>query len=401
MKHLANPNSREFTIIDGDGCFVVDRDGKRYVDFLAGWCVGNVGWKHHEVIQAIKRQADQGIYVAPWFHYDPWETFAKRLVELAPGKKLQRVWRCPSGSEAVELAIKSARAATGKRTIVSLERVYHGHTYGAASVGNAMTKAIEPGVPGMVHLPLPDEYRGITSDDVISRFEQLIHANNDIAAFISEPVFSNAGVIVPPRHFYESIQNLCRQHGILLIMDEVATGFGRCGALFASSLWGLEPDILCLGKGMTGGYGALGATLVTEEIYQRSQDLPMISTFGWTPQDLVAAQTVVEIIVRERLWENSHAMGMYITEQLRQLEGRSFIGQVRNAGLLIGVAIVKNKESKEPDAKKAEAIVATCLHNGLLIDTADNVLFLSPPLIIDKQIADQGIGVLTKAIEAA
>src|SRR6185503_14903231 len=118
-----------------------------------------------------------------------------------------------------------------------------------------------------------------------SRFEHLIRANRDIAAFMSEPVWSNAGVVVPPRDFYATISQLCRQHGIMLIMDEVATGFGRCGSLFASSLWDLKPDIICLGKGMTGGYGALAATVVTDEVYKGSQDVPLHATFAWNPQD--------------------------------------------------------------------------------------------------------------------
>lgn len=398
MKFLADHGSRDLVISDGDGCFVTDKAGKKYLDFVAGWCVGNVGWKRHEVVAALKRQADRGYYVPPFLRVDEWENFAHRLVEVAPGDRLKRVFRSTSGSEAVEFAIKCARAATGKKTIVSIDGVYHGHTYGAASIGNALTDEMAPGVPGMMKLPLPNQYRGVNTADVLSRFEQLLRASDDIAAFISEPVFTNAGVIVPPPDFYPEIQRFCRQRGILVIMDEVATGFGRCGALFASSLWGVEPDILCLGKGLTGGYGTMGATLVSEEIYQASRNLPSYSTFGWNLQDLAAAQAVFDVVTRERLWENAHGLGMYLTNRLRQLESRPYVGQVRNAGLLIGIEIVKDKSAKTPDHKRAEDIADACVREGLLVETAGNVLFISPPLVIHKELADQGAAILEKVI---
>ncbi|MBI2984316.1 MAG: aspartate aminotransferase family protein [Candidatus Kerfeldbacteria bacterium] len=380
MPALADHFSRDIAIVDGDGCYVTDRDGRRYIDFVAGWCVGTVGWKHHAVVTALKRQAEHGLFVPALFRYPAWEQFAKQLVDLAPGSRLQRAWRCTSGSEAIEFAIKCARAATGKKTIVSIDGVYHGHTYGAASVGDAMTPDMAPGVPGFMKLPLPNQYHGVDTGDVISRFEHLLRASHDVAAFLSEPVFTNAGVILPPSDFYPEIQRLCRQHGVLVMMDEVATGFGRCGALFASSLWGLEPDVLCLGKGMTGGYGTMGATLVSEEIFQRSKHIPQLSTFGWAAQDMAAAQAVIDVILRERLWENAHGLGMYLIDQLRALESRPYVGQVRNAGLLLGMEIVKDKSSKKPDPERAEKLAEDCARSGLLIETAGNVLFMSPPI---------------------
>lgn len=399
MKYLADWFSRPIEIVEADGSFVTDRKGKRYLDFIAGWCVGNVGWRHSEVVAALKRQAERGLFVSPLFQDPDWESFAHTLVELAPGKRLHRVWRCTSGSEAVEFAIKSARAATKKKTIITISDVYHGHTYGAASAGDSLSDDMAPGVPGFMHLPMPNEYRGVTSGDVVARFEQLIRSNDDIAAFMSEPVFTNAGVIVPPADFYPDIQRLCRQYGILVIMDEVATGFGRCGALFASSLWGLEPDILCLGKGMTGGYGTMGATLVSEDIFQHSRDIPGYSTFGWAQTDLAATRAVVDIIVRERLWENSHGLGQYLVHQLKEFESRPYVGQVRNAGLLIGMEIVKNKDSKEPDRAKAEALADACAEKGLLVETAGHILFMSPPLNITKDQADQARAILEEVLK--
>ncbi len=400
MKRIIDYSTRSIELVGGDGCQVTDAQGKTYLDFLAGWCVGSVGWKRHEVISAIKHQADQGIYVAPWMTYKPWEKFAETLSEIMPDKRLNRVFRSTSGSEAVEFAIKAARAMTGKKTIISLDRTYHGHTYGAATVGNALNDAIAPGVPGFMKLPLPDAYRGIETADVLGRLEKLIRANNDIAAFVAEPIFTNAGAIIPPRDFFSAIEHFCHQHNILLIMDEVATGFGRCGSLFASTQWGIKPDIMCLGKGMTGGYGSLGATVVTEQVAAAAKDVPAVSTFGWNPQDLAAAQAVVNIIRRERLWENAQRVGSSLLEQLRALEARPFVGQVRGQGLLLGIEIVKDKEAKIPDEKRAEKIVEKCESEGLLVDWIANTVFISPPLILSMSEAEAGAQILQRVFQA-
>lgn len=397
-KYLADYSSRPIEIVDGEGCYVFDKNGKRYIDFLAGWCVGNVGWKRREILEAIRKETERGIYVSPVLRFPDWEEFARMLVEISPNKRLSRVLRCTSGSEAVEFAIKCARAATGKKTIISIEGVYHGHTYGAASVGNACHESMEPCVPGFIKIPMPNDFRGISAEAVIEEFEQIAKSNQDIAAFLSEPVWTNAGSLVPPKEFYPAIEKICRQYGILLIMDEVATGFGRCGKLFASDLWNIKPDILCLGKGLTGGYGTMGAALITEEIFKRSFGIPAYSTFGWLPTDLAATRENVKIIIREKLWENAERMGKYLLENLKPLEEKSFVGEVRGMGLVLGIEIVKDKKSKNPDWRKAQVLQDRCAERGLLVETAWHTLFITPPLILTKEIADQGIEILKSVI---
>jgi len=394
-KHLADYNSRPIEIVSGEGCFLVDNQGKKYLDFTAGWCVGNIGWRQTEVGEAIKREAEAGRYAPAFLRFANQEKFAKRLTAIAPNKKISRAFRCTSGSEAVEFAIKCARAATGKTKIVSIDGVYHGHTYGAAAVGDACRR-MAPCAPGFVKLALPrnaDEGRA-----VVRQFEKILAEFSDVAAFLSEPVWTNAGAIVPPSDFYPAIHKLCKKYGALLIMDEVATGFGRCGKLFASELWGVEPDIVCLGKGLTGGYATLGATLVTEDIFVKSRGIPAYSTFGWAPLDLAAAMANTEIILREKLWNNAQSVGDYLLKKLKVLETRSYVGEARGIGLLIGIEIVSDKISRTPDFARAVRMQNACAEAGLLIETAGNALFITPPLILSAELADQGAKILLAAL---
>ncbi len=385
-RHIAEHLRIPFEFSSGDGCFLIDAKGEKYLDFIGGWCVATVGWKNKEMAEAITRQARVGTYIPPLLRYTPQERLAKRLTELAPGK-LSRVYRATSGSEAVEFAIKCARAATGKPTIVSIDGVYHGHTYGAASVGDACRKKMEPCLPGFIKLPMPKNAED--GRKVATEFEKLARTRGDIAAFMSEPVWTNAGCFIPPDGFYQEIQRICRRYGILLAMDEVATGFGRCGRLFASELCDLKPDILCIGKAFTGGYATMGATLVTESVYRGSRGIPDYSTFGWLPQDLAATEKNVEMIVRDRLADNSRDVGDYLLKELQPLTKLRKIKEVRGIGLLFGI------EFRMPIAA---LIAASCYRKGLLVTLSDaNTLFFSPPLALTKKLAKRGADILKRA----
>lgn len=387
--YIADYDSVPFDFVDGEGCFLIDKKGKKYLDFLGGWCVATVGWKNKEVGDAIRAQADRGVYIPPIFRSPKQEALAKQLIDLAPGK-LQRVFRCTSGSEAVEFALKCARAATGKPIIVSIDDVYHGHTYGAASLGDACKKNMEPCAPGFLKLSMPkskDE-----GDAVISQFEHLLKERNDIAAFMSEPVWTNAGCFLPPEGFYERIQELCKKHQVLLIMDEVATGMGHCGRIYASELWGLTPDIICLAKAFTGGYATMGATLVTESVFKKSKGIPDYATFGWLEQDLAATAKNVEIVVRDRLHENAARTGAFMLQELQSLHRLKKVKAVRGIGLVFGI---------EFHLPIAPIIALQCYHKGLLVAFANaRTLFFSPPLALSEAEARQGLALLSAACGA-
>lgn len=385
-KFLADHGSAPVEIVGGDGCYLIDPKGRRYLDFIGGWCTATVGWGRPEMADAIAKQARKGYYVPPLFRSPNQEALAETLTELAPGK-LARVFRCTSGSEAVEFMLKCARAATGKPTVVSIDGVYHGHTYGALALGNEFSAKVGPKPDGYLKLAMPktpEEGRKVAAE-----FEKLVLKRRDIAAFVSEPIWTNAGCHIPPEGFYAEIQRLCRKHGVLLCMDEVATGMGRCGRLFASELWGLEPDMIALGKSFTGGYASMGATLVTEKVFSKSRGISSYSTFGWLEQDLAAAAKNVELIVAEKLHENAASVGAFLLEELKPLEKLMKVKQVRGIGMVFAV------EFRLPIA----ALVALkCYRAGLLVVVSDvNTLFFSPPLVLSRALARKGARIIRRA----
>lgn len=398
-KKLASYISRRIPIDHGKGCFVYDERGKEYLDCIAGWCVGTVGWGNEEIKKAIIREAEVGRYVPAFLQFRGWEEFAKLLVKHSPNPRLVRAIRCTSGSEAVEFAIKCARAATGRSDIVSIDGVYHGHTYAAASVGDACHRSMGPCLPGFLKIPLPHPLRGPSEPSVIAEFEKLVDARKKtIAAFLSEPIWTNTGAIVPSPSFYPAIERICRKNKILFIMDEVATGFGHCGALFASQLWGVKPDILCLGKGITGGYSTLASTLITQSIYLKTFRIPSYSTFGWTPLDMAAARANIEIIVRDRLWENARQVGSYFLQKLQTLRDRPNVGDIRGSGLVLGIEIVKNKKTNAPDFVRALFLQNACARRGLLLEIAGTTLFMTPSLIFTREHTDKAFSILSDVI---
>lgn len=382
-KYVASHEAVPIDFVRGEGCYLFDKKGKKYLDFLGGWCVSTVGWKDPEMAAAISRQADQGLYVPPIFGSARPEALAKRLIELAPGK-LRRVFRSTSGSEAVEYAIMCVRAASGMPVIVSIDGVYHGHTYGAAALGDACDPQIGPCPSGFLKLPMPKTVE--QGQAVVAQFEQLVSSRRDVAAFMSEPFWTNAGCHLPPDGFYQGIQRVCRKHGVLLAMDEIATGMGRSGKMFASELWGLTPDVICLGKSFTGGYAAMGATLVTEDIFKKSRGIPSYSTLGWALQDLAAAEKNLDLILSKNLRDNAADVGGYLLAELRPLEKLAKVKQVRGQGLVFGI------EFRLPIAP---LIALLCYRRGLVTAVSDaRTLFFSPPLILDRRLAKKGADIL-------
>jgi acetylornithine/succinyldiaminopimelate/putrescine aminotransferase len=364
-RHLADYGSAPVDFVRGEGSWVFDKRGKKYLDFQTGWCVGTVGWKNKEMAEAICAQAREGFHEPPWFRVERHERFAARLAELAPGA-LSRVFRACSGSEAVEFAISAARKATGKPAIVSIGGVYHGHTLGAASVG--------------------------TAADRLEKLERILDGRDDVAAFLSEPVWTNAGCVIPDPSFYPAVQALCRKRKVLLVMDEVATCMGRCGKLFASELWGIEPDILTLGKSFTGGYATMAATMVTESVFKKARGISSHPTFGWCFQDLAATEKNVEIVVRDNLAGNAATVGAYLLDLLKPLASLKKVRDVRGIGMTLAV------EFRLP---VAPLIAAKCYRLGLVTEFTDaKTLFLSPMLSLTKKEAKMGADIIKKACGA-
>lgn len=263
-----------------EGSFVFDHHGKRYIDFVMGWCVGNLGWGNEEILAAI-RTFDGPAYVHPNYLCRPWSELAEMLAGVVPLKRA-KCYRATGGSEAVEIALQVAMAATGRAGFVSLADAYHGNTLGARSVGEG-DRETYPNLLAHCHRVDPP-----LDDRAAEKVEWLLKGEK-VAAFVMEPVVCNLGVLVPSQEFMTRVREACRKSGTLFVADEVATGFGRTGKLFASEHFGVEPDIMCLAKAITGGYAPMGATVVTAEVAEAA-GVGFYSTYGWHPLSVAAAR---------------------------------------------------------------------------------------------------------------
>ena len=247
-------------IVKSKGCVLYDTTGKDYIDFLMGWNVGNLGWGIKEIEEDI-RTYDGPDYVNPYYLFRPWGELAQILARITPGK-LTKSFRATGGTEAVEIALQAAMGYTKRTKFISVEGAYHGHSIGAMSIGlSGFRQRYANLLPNCYTVKPP-------LDERAAREAEALIQKGDIAAYIAEPIILNLGVIIPDDRYYEIIQAACQKHGTLMIIDEVATGFGRTGKMFASEHYDIEPDIMCLGKALTGGYGAMGATVMTEEVAQ-------------------------------------------------------------------------------------------------------------------------------------
>jgi adenosylmethionine-8-amino-7-oxononanoate aminotransferase len=248
-RHLARQKPGTLRVTKSEGSYLFDENGKRYVDFMMGWCVGNLGWGNAVVTRKGKAFTGPD-YVQPALSYKPWDDLAELLVSITPGK-LSKCFRATGGSEAVDLALQAALLHTGRTKLMSLEGSYHGNSIGGLSVGDSeVRKRCKALLPGCHKIKPP------LDEAAVKKIRRLLE-RGDVAAFIMEPISINLGVLIPSAEFMSDLQRLCREHGTLLIMDEVATGFGRTGKMFASEHYPIKPDILCLAKAITNGAGGI------------------------------------------------------------------------------------------------------------------------------------------------
>lgn len=365
------------------GAFVYDERGRRYIDFLSGWCVGNFGWDNTAIRKSPARRRPD--YVYPEYLYRPWVELAQLLAEITPGK-LEKTYRATGGSEAVEIALQIAMASTGRRKFVSIEGSYHGNTIGAVSV--ASTEGREP---------YPNLLRNCATispplgDRAIARLETLLK-KRDVAALIMEPVSCNLAVLIPEDAFMQRAQQLCRRFGTLFIADEVACGFGRTGKLFASEHFGLEPDILCMGKAISGGFAPMGATIVTPEVAKSVEGKTgFYSTYGWHPSTVDVAINNVRWLIRNQspLLAGAAGTSAYFRRRLAAMafEERK---DIRIRGMAMAV--------EAGDEDYVSEVSDRCRKNGLLITTSGNAITMFPPLTLDRRTAKAGLDILEKSL---
>jgi len=363
----------------GKGAFLWDINGKKYLDFTGNYGVCVVGYSRPEIIQAIKKQIERLIPCHGSFYNEARAELLEKIVQIAP-RGLTRVFLGNSGTEAVECAIKMARKFTKKPEIIAMMGGFHGKTMGALSATwkKKYRKPFQPLVPYFKHV---QRYE-------IQKIKEAI--TEKTAAIIVEPVQGEGGVIVPPEGFFQSLRELCDKTGILLIMDEVQTGMGRTGKMFACEHWKMTPDIMCLGKSIAGGL-PMGVTIAREEIASSLEVGEHTSTFGGNPVVCAAASATIELILKEKLPERAAKLGRYFLDKLRELQFKyRVIREVRGLGLMIGV---------ELRVQVLNIILGAIQKGVLILDAGKNVLRFLPPLIVTEKHIDRVVAVLEEMLE--
>jgi 4-aminobutyrate aminotransferase-like enzyme len=375
---------KDVIVGDSSDSFLTDARGRRYIDFMMGWCVGNLGWGNTE-IRAATQKFDGPDYVHPDYLYRPWAQLAEMLARITPGN-LEVSYRTTGGTESVEGALQIAMAYTGRAKFVSIEDSYHGNSIGTMSIGASDNrKKFKNLLPNCHKIGQPLDRRAV------GKVETLLK-KRDVAAFIMEPVICNLGAVVPADEFVRGVRELCSRYGTLFIADEVATGFGRTGKLFACEHFDLEPDVLCMAKAITGGYGGMGAVITTPRIAKAiKDDFSLYSTYGWQPRAVAAALANLRYLARHRnkLLRNATLLGEHF---LARLAGMNFKGKatVRGKGFAIGIEV----ESEDYATEVGER----CRKNGLLVSAEDDVLMLFPALTITRETAERGLDILERSL---
>ncbi len=358
---LATYRKNPIAITRGEGIHVFDAEGRQYLDFYGGHAVALTGHCHPRVVQAIQAQAERLIFYSNLVYNDARAAYSRLLAEVAP-EGLGQAFFCNSGAEANETALKIARRYTGRTEVIALEGGFHGRTAGALSVtGLAHYRELfTPQLAGAHFAPFGD----------LAAVEALI--GPETAALMLEPVQSMAGVRVAEPAFYQGLRRLCDVHDLVLIFDEVQTGFGRTGTMFAGEHWSVTPDLITVAKGIAGGF-PMGATLVARPIAERIGHGEQGSTFGGGPLACAAARANLEVILEEGLVERAQRLGALIKESLDALPG---VRSVRGLGLLLGV------ETERPAKEVQAALLERCILTGTSADP--HVLRLMPPLIVEE-----------------
>lgn len=409
-------------VIDhAEGCWLYGPGGGRYLDLSSGLVNANIGHGHPHVIAAIERQARRVTYVVPTFATDVRARLARELAAISPQGRLTRVFFTTGGTEAVENAIKMARLVTGRFKVLASYRSFHGGTYGALSAsGESRRWPAEPGIPGIVHFFTPYPYRSPfpvpperEAEAALAHLEQVLQYEgpHTVAAVLLEPIAGSNGVVVPPDGYLQGVREICSRHGILLILDEVMTGFGRTGRWFAAEHWGVVPDMITFAKGVSAGYVPLGGVLVSEEVAAYFDDHVLAGGLTYSGHALACAAglATIEVYRQEGLVERAARMESALRERLIQLAARHpLIGDVRGKGLFFALELVKDRATREPwvpwnsrDSGPTNRLLGALLRRGVYVFGRWNVLILAPPLTIGEPELDFAAQALDGALAEA
>jgi len=415
---------KPFIITKAQGCYFWDDKGKKYLDFQSQLVNVNAGHQHPRIIAAIKEQAERLCYVVPNVANEQRALLAKMLADRAPGD-LCKSFFVTGGGLANENALKIARAVTGRQKIIARYRSYHGSTYGTSSVmGDPRRKGVEPGVPGAVRVWDPFCYRcffkmkfpecGVYCAEAIREVIE-VEGPESIAALLIEPITASNCRIVPPEGYMQKVRQICDEYGILLIFDEVMTGFGRTGKWFAAEHWNVTPDIMTLSKAINSGCLPLGAVITTSKVarfFEENMLYAGLTQFG-NPVTCAAGVAAMRVYEEEGMIENAAKLGPYLMDLLTELKERHpSVGDVRGLGLFAAIDLVKDKDSREPlvpwtvenyEKKKSvvQEIISALKEQGLFTYSRWSVIMVCPPLCITKDELTKGIEQIDKSLEIA
>jgi 4-aminobutyrate aminotransferase len=406
--------SYPFVMARGEGAAVEDVDGNVFLDCAAGIAVNSTGHSHPEVVAAIVDQAKKFLHMSGTdFYYEPQVRLGEEMNDLAPWVGPKRSFFSNSGTEAIEAAIKLARYHTKRYGIIAFLGSFHGRTLGSLSLTSS--KAIQrrgfgPPLSGVFHAPFPNPYRradGQSEEAVAHAAVDYIEENilvhlvspDEVAAVVVEPIQGEGGYVVPPRSFFERLRALTKRHGILLVVDEVQSGMGRTGKMFAIEHFGVEPDIVCVAKGIASGM-PLGVTTARADVMAWPPGAHA-STFGGNPVSCAAALATIGLL-RESLVENARHVGDHLLRRLQALqEKHALVGDVRGKGLMLGIELVRDRRTKERAAAERERLVDECFRRGLLVLGAGrNTLRLCPPLVLTIEHADIAVEIIDESLAA-
>ena len=400
-------------VIDrAEGALVFDDNGQKYIDCFAGIAVTNAGHSNPEVIEAAKAQLDKYIHCCSYVYYNKaMADLAEKLAQITPGR-LKRTFFANSGAEANEGALRMAKTYTQRHEFIALQTSFHGRSYATLSItGNSgRKKRAGPYMVGCSFAPPPYCYRCVFNlkpetcqmrcaqylDDII-KFDTY----DDVAAFIAEPVLGEGGIIVPPEPYFKKVKEVLDRHNILLFIDEVQSGFARTGKMFAIEHYGVEPDILTMGKGIANGL-PLSSFISRDEIANTFQPGEHLTTFGGNPVSCAASLATIEFLERERIAEKVTEKGKTLLERLGHMKEKyPIVGDVRGKGLMIGIELVKDS-AKTPAVEETKAVRKSCLDKGLLIGAGGvwaNVLRIQPPLVITDEELDEALAIIERSLK--
>ena len=407
------PRDYPFVMSHGRGAEVWDVDGNRFLDFAAGIAVCSTGHAHPKVVQAIKDAADKFLHISSDYWHEGQIALGERINSLDPLGEPAQSFFCQSGTEAVEGALKLARYVTGRSRFIGFLGGFHGRSMGSLAFTaskETQQKGFFPTMPGVTHVPFPNPYRPLLAGKdqgqaVLEYIENvLFHANvppSEVAAILIEPIQGEGGYVVPPDGFLPGLRQLCDRHGILLIFDEVQSGIGRTGKMFAAQHWNVHPDIMLLAKGLGSGL-PIGMIVAKKKIMQQWKNGAHGNTYGGNPICCAAALATLDLIENEYA-ANAAKVGDYLMGRLRELQSRcDAIGEIRGRGLMIGMEFVKDPATREPCKRSCHELINRAFHNGLLLlACGQSTVRLMPPLMVSKPQVDEAIGLLETALKEA